>query len=168
MRLFLPVAALICVTACRAPSKIVMDTHKKNETLKEYREILITGEGGLQSKMYLQNLTDELNKQLSKSNIHSHYVYLGDSRKLDTDQVFEKAKAGQYDAVIRILPKFSDYQHVNEHFNAFDLTLKEKTDTVIWQASLKTDIDPIAKNIYKGISNKVMDVLAENLIIPAK
>jgi hypothetical protein len=191
MRLFLPVAALICITACRAPRKIVLDTYKKNETIKEYKEILITGEGGMQAKMYLQNLTDELNRQLAKSNIHSHYAYLGDSRKLDTDEAFEKAKAGQYDAVMRIVPRvtkevvyrqntsydpyngnvshdFADYKHVNEHINEFDLTLKEKTDAVIWQASLKTDIDPIAKNIYKGISDKVIDVLTENLIVPVK
>jgi len=57
---------------------------------------------------------------------------------------------------------------VNEHINEFDLTLQEKTDVVIWQASLKTDIDPIAKNIYRGISDKVIDVLTENLIVPVK
>jgi len=191
MRLLLPVAALICVTACRAPHKIMLDTYKKNETVKAYKEILITGEGGMQAKMYLENLTDELSRQLAKSSIQTHYIYLGDSRKLDTDKAFERASAGQYDAVMRFVPRaakevvyrqtgsydpynngvshdFADYKHVNEHINEFDLTLQEKTDVVIWQASLKTDIDPIAKNIYRGISDKVIDVLTENLIVPVK
>jgi hypothetical protein len=190
MRLFLLASALICVTACRGPRKIMVETYKKNETLKAYKEILITGEGGMQAKMYLQNLTDQLNKELAKNNIQSHYIYLGDSRKLDTDEAFEKAKAGQYDAVLRMVPRvtneivyknsgydpynqnvskdFGEAKHLNEHINEFDLILKEKTGDVIWQASLKTDIDPVARNIYKGISDKVMSVLTENMIVPLK
>jgi hypothetical protein len=166
----------------------MLDTYKKNEIPKEYKEILITGEGGMQSKMYLQNLTNELSKQLLKRNIQCHYVYLGDQRKLNTDEAFARAIAGQYDAVIRMVPgateevthKYNPYnsapnaslnidtRYINEHINDFDLSLKEKTGTVIWEGRLKTDIDPVARNVYKGISDKVLAVLTENLIIPAK
>jgi hypothetical protein len=187
MRLLILASALICVTACSAPHKIMLETYKKNETLKEYKEILITGEGGMQSKMYLQNLTNELGKQLLKKNIQCHYVYLGDPRKVNTNEAFESAKAGQYDAVIRMIPQVTeeithkyipynaapnasviDTRYLNEHINDFNLTLKEKTDVIIWEGRLKTDIDPVAKNIYKGISKRVLAVLAENLIVPAK
>lgn len=188
MRLLILASALICVTACSAPHKIMLDTYKKNETPKEYKEILITGEGGMQSKMYLQNLTNELSKQLLKKNIQCHYVYLGDPRKINTNEAFERAKAGQHDAVIRMIPRVTEEithkyipynaapnasmntetRYLNEHINDFNLTLKEKTDVIIWEGHLKTDIDPVAKNIYKGISTKMLAVLAENLIVPAK
>ena len=192
MRLFLLASVLLCVMACRAPRKIMLDTYKNNETVKAYKEIVITGEGGMQSKMYLQNLTDELSKQLAKRNIRIHYIYLGDYRKLDTDEAFEKVKAGQYEALLRMVPRAADEtlhkrtydsydrnnnnvghnilapKYVNEHLNDFDLTLKEKSGVIIWEGHLKTDVDPVARNIYKGISDKVVSVLVENLIIPAK
>jgi hypothetical protein len=158
-----------------------METYTPNESRKEYKEILITGEGAMQSKMYLENLTDELCKRLLKDSIHCHYTYLGDPHKMDIEQAYEKAKAGQYDAVLRMVPrKEKEIIHVyenrysyngnmvgNEHVNEFDLTLKDNTGTLVWKGSLRTDIDPVARNIYKGITIRVIAELAENLIVPA-
>ncbi|SFF11024.1 hypothetical protein SAMN05518672_11715 [Chitinophaga sp. CF118] len=191
MRLLLLSIAFIFSTVASAQRKTIkLETYKKNETVKQYKQLLITGEGGMQAKMYLNNLANELTEKLKEKNIQCHYEYLGDFHKVDTEEAFQRAKSGQYDAILRIVPYVSeetmqkyvptqdplypgvainaDPKYVNFLTNDFDLTLQENTGTVVWQGRLKTNIDPLARNIYKKIGVKIIQEFTKNLIIPAK
>lgn len=205
MRPILVVAAFVFASSCAPVRQVIrLDTYKKNEDVKQYKDILITGEGNMQARMYLKNLTDILTAKLKKKNIICRYEFLGDYHKIDTDEVFKTVKAGQYDAIIRMLPrKLEEKEYeiqsgggsgttpgiaipgggttpsmttTTPHqttrliyiLNDFDLTLWDKTGAVVWEGRLKTEIDPVAKALYRKIGVKMMSTFTENKIVPAK
>ncbi len=76
----------------------------KLDSVKHYHKILIVGEGGMQARMYMDNLSAELIKELKTQHIECKYEYLGDHHKVDTDVALEKAKTWSHDAILRFTP----------------------------------------------------------------
>jgi len=99
---------LIPVSATAQKKILILETYRKNDSTKTYKQILITGEGNMQSKMYLQNISAELTEALKEKNIECHYEYLGDNHKVDVEAAYEKAITGKYDVVLRAIPRSTD------------------------------------------------------------
>lgn len=192
MRILIATFTFISVAASGQKKILILQTLKANNTDKAYKEILITGEGNMQAKMYLQNVSAELVEALKEMNIHCRYEYLGDRYKVDTEDAYAHARSEQYDAVLRMVPRSTEESLVaiNNAFaddatkriaisradlglrsilrNDFDFVLREKSDSVIWEGRLKTDIDPTARNVYKKIASKMITELSHNKIVPGK
>jgi hypothetical protein len=77
--------------------------HKLDST-KHYHKILIVAEGSMQARMYMDNLSAELIKELKSQNIECKYEYLGDHHKTNTGIALEKAKAWPHDAILQFFP----------------------------------------------------------------
>jgi hypothetical protein len=195
MRRLLAALILISVSASAQKKILILETYKKNDSTKSYKQIFVTGEGNMQSKMYLQNISSELTEALKEKNIECRYEFLGDNHKVDVEEAYARAKAGQYDVILRAIPRSTDESlhtqtitsmdpntgSINRYqqrpgegktksilTNDFDFVLTEKSGAIVWQGRLKTDIDPTARNVYRKIASKLLDELEENKIIPAK
>jgi len=146
----------------------------------------------MQARMYMDNVSAQLIEGLKKKNIECHYEFLGDDTKTDTDEAFRKLNNGQYNAVLQLLPvEFTERKRlINQNgvllrststfktpvkwsttklTNDLDLVITEKTDSIIiWQANLKTIINPTSKSTYREIRDQLFTTMEENKIIPAK
>ena|GEM_PF-3169920 len=191
MRSFLLFFPLAFSIACSAQS-IDINTIKSNDVVKQYKSLLITGQGNMQARMYMDNVSAQLIEGLKKKNIECHYEFLGDDTKTDTDEAFRKLNNGQYNAVLQLLPvEFTERKRlINQNgvllrststfktpvkwsttklTNDLDLVITEKTDSIIiWQANLKTIINPTSKSTYREIRDQLFTTMEENKIIPAK
>ncbi|SFF11046.1 hypothetical protein SAMN05518672_11716 [Chitinophaga sp. CF118] len=193
MRFFIPVIAVAFSTTCYAQQpSINISTVKSNDVAKQYKSLLITGEGNMQARMYMDNVSSLLIEDLKKRNIECHYEYLGDDTKTDTDEAFRKLNNSSYNAVLQMMPiELSEKKRlINQNglllrttsnfktpvkwsttrmTNDIDLIITEKSDSIIvWQANLKTIIKPTSKSIYREICDQVLTTMEQNKIIPYK
>ena len=189
MRYLIPALACMFITSCAPQQTMVMNTTKSNEVVKQYKTLLITGEGNMQAKMYFQNVNDKLVTALAKKNIQAHYEYLGDYNKINTENALKRLNSSQYDAVIRMMPKeLAEKRYMinqngallrgNKMFkspkkwsatrlvNDIDIAIIENPENIIWQANLRTFIKPTSRTIYYEIRDKLITTMAENNIIP--
>jgi hypothetical protein len=189
-RILSALVLVLITTSSVLAQNLIVQTYKINEADKQYKKILIAGEGNIQGRMYLQNVTDELIKALAKKKINCDYKYLGDYRKIDTDEAFSAVDKSQYDAVIRFKPrKLEEELYVYDKtgpnpyddfnllapangmtavtINDFDLSLTE-TNNTIWEGRVKTSIVASKANAYRKISSMITKELTKNKIIPAK
>lgn len=185
--LLLLIASLTLLTT-QAQKKIVLRPAKhKVDSVKHYQKILIVGEGGLQARMYMDNLTTELIKALKTRHIECKYEYLGDVNKVNTDEALKKALAWPHDAVLRFFPvSTSEKARVRatsvapmagggyipsgmgiQQFlvNDFDITLNEGSETV-WSAQLFTSIEFGKITVYRRIRKVILDDMARQNVLP--
>ncbi|PSL35516.1 hypothetical protein [Chitinophaga ginsengisoli] len=188
--LLLSLVAGLFLLPVHAQKKITLrSVDKKLDSVKHYQKILIVGEGGMQARMYMDNLSAELIKALKSQNIECKYEYLGDQHKVDTDITLKKAASWPHDAVLRFSPltAFERSQvHVNnapvmgsngtsyvpvtsemQQFlvNDFDITLNEGTET-IWSARLLTVIEFGKLTVYRRIRKVILDDMEKQNVLP--
>lgn len=85
---------------------------KKLDSARHYQRILIVGEGGMQSRMFLDFLSEELIKDLKDQDIVCKYEYLGDPHKTNTEESLKKAVSWEHDAILRFYP-LATFESVN-------------------------------------------------------
>lgn len=130
--LLLSLIAGLFLLPAHAQKKIKLQAvDHKLDSVKHYRKILIVGEGGMQARMYMDNLSAELIKELKSQNIECKYEYLGDHHKTDTDIALEKAKAWPHDAVLRFSPlaTFERVRTANYNNNSTDVGVNNMSTT---------------------------------------
>ncbi|SDF23548.1 hypothetical protein [Chitinophaga filiformis] len=163
---------------------------KKLDSVKHYHKILIVGEGGMQSRMYMDHLSPELIKELKAHNIECKYEYLGDPHKVDTDYALKKAEAWPHDAVLRFYPlaatenlsthyintapmmthtgamSYTGSGSLNEYYlvDDFEIFLTEGPET-IWSARLSTSIEMGKNTVYKRIRKVILDDMAKQNVL---
>ncbi|SHM47258.1 hypothetical protein [Chitinophaga sp. CF418] len=178
--LLLSLIAGLFLLPAYAQKKITLRSFdKKLDSVKHYQKILIVGEGGMQARMYMDNLSVELIKELKSQNIECKYEYLGDHHKVDTDLALKKAEAWPHDAVLRFSPltaferdaaRLNNFEPVTSNIqqflvNDFDITLNEGTET-IWSARLQTTIEFGKLTVYKRIRKVILDDMEKQNVLP--
>lgn len=163
-----------------AQKRIFLRSYEKElDSVRHYQRLLIVGEGGMQARMYMDNLSAELIKEFKSRHIECKYEYLGDHHKVDTDLILKKAEAWPHDAVLRFSPltaferdatrlnNFEPYTSNVQQFlvNDFDVTLNEGTRT-IWYARLETTIEFGKLTVYKRIRKVILDDLEKQNVLP--
>jgi len=156
----------------------------KLDSARHYKRILIVGEGGMQSRMYLDNLSVEIIKELKKQQIECKYEYLGDRSKVNTEVALQKAKTWEHDAILKFYPFFTDEQPTNTDVanpiywrmgdpskvvqqymvSDYEITLNEPSGKV-WSAKLHSVVEfgrPVYKRIRKLILN---DLEKQNVLV---
>jgi len=174
-----------------AQKKIKLESvEKKLDSVKHYHKILIVGEGGMQSRMYMDHLSPELIKELKAHNIECKYEYLGDPHKVNTDYALKKAETWPHDAVLRFYPLAAaeDYQthyissapvmtsngtmaytgsgSATQYYlvDDFEILLIEGPET-IWSARLSTSIEMGKNTVYKRIRKVILDDMAKQNVL---
>lgn len=176
--LLLSLIAGLFLLPAHAQKKIKLQpVDHKLDSVKHYHKILIVGEGGMQARMYMDNLSAELIKELKSQNIECKYEYLGDHHKTDTDIALEKAKAWPHDAVLRFSPlatfesvrttTYNNASSLQQQFlvNDFDILLAENSETV-WSAQLHTIIEFGKITVYKRIRKVILDDMEKQNVLP--
>lgn len=87
--------------SCATNKKFVYYHETKNELSKNsFSKILIVGTGTSGTNLFLENLSDELNKRLKQNNIETSYSHLGNNQAEANRMFSEIVKKNKYDAVL--------------------------------------------------------------------
>jgi hypothetical protein len=185
----------IWVSAFIAPDyvqaqKNVLTERKVNALQKDYKKILIIGDGPIEARIFLDELSDELIRHLSFDHIKAQYLFKGNDT-LRAGVPINAFQAGDFDAIIFFFPKDSLHYfdiHYSQRYNflsgfvdaphyrtykqsvtfeeTFGIQLFEsdQRNISIWEATLKVDCDFGKKNRISVISNMIMSNLKKNKI----
>jgi len=162
----------------------LLPVEHKQDSARHYKRILIVGEGGMQSRMFMDYLSVELIKELKEQQIECKYEYLGDHSKVNTEAALEKAKSWQHDAILRFYPlyaaegasdidlanpanwSFGDRPTSKQTYlaNDYDITLHELSGKV-WSAKLRTMVE-YGRPVYKRVRKLILDDLKKQNVLP--
>lgn len=186
MRYFLlSLLGMLSLYPVYAQKRIVLTAdEKKLDSARHYQRILITGEGSMQSRMFLDFLSDELIKDLKKQNIECKYEYLGNPNNTDIEESFKKAETWQHDAILRFSPlnaadkqvitKLSygssfnqGYSQVSRQYlvSNFTIVLNDDKET-IWSARLYSAIEFGKNTVYKRIRKMIISDMEKKNVLP--
>ncbi len=189
--LFLIVSALMSYDSINA-QKITLTETKKNIIQKKFNNILIIGAGSTATRLFLDNLTQDLIKELNRKNIEATYYYDG---KLDrnTQINFKNFINEKYDAYIVFNLSDTSYVHkknkslplnipissgggtaqINLNYSklryAEDFLIEffeySNSKVSLWEAVLKLNFDFSKEKFYHNITNMLVKNFKENKLL---
>jgi hypothetical protein len=101
-KLLLLTLLAILSTTSYAQKSIEFTTIKENTAKKKIEKLLIAGVGTTPARIFLENLAEELGKDLKSKNIQSEYQYLGSDLNVANEELGRLLKDSKYKTVLII------------------------------------------------------------------
>jgi len=101
MNRILPLVVCVLLCSCAVNKKYIDYAETKNELAKNsFSRILIVGTGTSGTHLFLQNLSEELNKRLKQNNVETSYFHLGNNQVQANKMFDDIIQKNTYDAVL--------------------------------------------------------------------
>jgi hypothetical protein len=176
------IVAVIILTGCGAQKNSASLKYEPIDTVKKItvKKILIVGAGSSVSRIFLENLSDDMIGVLKDAHVIGNFKFLEnlkpeshidmafvDSLEYDAYIVFspiDKASFQLNQARKFHLPLWNAYVYglsSNSYRQTFALSTYVKTNTLslVWETSFIADFDPTDKEKYKFITNDILGTL---------
>jgi len=173
---------IICsiLSGCIIPLYTAKISLKGNPPINQttISRVLIVGGGPVGSRVFMENLSEEMIQSFKKKGIECEYSYVGKPNshiKLDT------LINSKYDSYIVFDPKNIDYLNMtnpkyetsvgtaygNQYVEEFLVSLySNKPPELIWQGKLSLDFDLANEEKYKKISQLIFKEFSNHKFIP--
>ncbi len=164
---------------------------KTNQTIKNYKKVLLAGIGSVETRLFLETLSEKLIKEFESRKVESNFFYLGDDPKEANEQV-KTLLNNQYDAIIIFAPLDSAFFSVlnyksgtQSYTPGIGTIITSRTSrkiiyaqdlyvnlieivpqkSLIWSVNLSLDFDPTKRRIYSQITKSFTKSLRNNKIL---
>ncbi len=181
------ITAAACILISCASSRSSTNTYTFKELSKQTQDtrinkILIVGSGGIGTRFFLDNISEELKRKFKDVNVETGYEFLGYKQDF-TKRLNSLVSTGGFEAVLQFTPLndaenpivIDKYENISSgpaytiqkksvRFTqdfVISLFTKNNSAHLLWKASLNTNFDSRQDKFYTRIANDILNHLQE-------